>query len=62
MNANLQKFSNERDIEAGTVKIFANSVNICILSVYRAPSSNFAHFLDKLEVILNLLHSNNTQL
>ena len=59
MNIDLQKFSHERDIEAGAVKIV---VNICILSIYRAPSGNFADFLDKLEMILNLLHRNNTQL
>ena len=62
MNIDLQKFSHERDIEVGAVKIFVNSANICILSIYRAPSGNFALFLDKLEVILNLLHRNNTQL
>jgi hypothetical protein len=39
-----------------------NLPNICILSIYTAPSGNFAHFLDKLEMILNLLHSNNTQI
>jgi hypothetical protein len=39
-----------------------NSLNICILPIYSAPSGNFAHFLDKLEMILNLLHSNKTQL
>ena len=37
-------------------------VNICILTIYRATSGNFTLFLDKLELILNLLHSNNTQL
>ena len=62
MNVNLRKFSHEEDIEAGTVKLFVNSLNIFILSIYRAPSGNFAHFLDKLEMTLNLLHSNNTQL
>jgi len=62
MNIDLQKFSQERDIEAGAFKISVNSVNICILTIYRAPSSNFTHFLDKLELILNLLHSNNVQL
>ena len=53
---------NEQHIEAGAVKLSVNSLNICILSIYRAPSGNFAHFLDKLEMTLNLLHSNNTQL
>ena len=62
MNADLRKFSHEQDIEEGTVKLFVNSLNICILSIYKAPSGNFAHFLDKLEKILNLLHSNSTQL
>jgi len=62
MNVNLRKFSHEEDIEAGTVKLFVNSLNIFILSIYRAPSGNFAHFLDKLEMILNLLQSNNTQI
>ena len=62
MNIDLQKISHERDIEVGAVKIYVNSASICILSIYRAPSGNFALFHDKLEVILNLLHRNNTQL
>jgi len=62
MNIDLRKFSHERDIEAGAVKIFVISVNICILTIYRVPSGNFALSLDKLEVILNVLHNNNTQL
>ena len=62
MNVDLRKFSHKQDIEAGAVKLSVNSLNICILSIYRTPSGNFAHFLDKLEMILNLLHSNNTQL
>jgi hypothetical protein len=62
MNVDLRKFSHERDTEAGAVKLFVNSLNICILSIYRAPSGNITHFLDKLEMILNLLYRNNTQL
>ena len=62
MNIDLEKFSHEWDIEASTVKITINHVNICILSTYRAYSGNFAHFLDKLEGILNLLKRNDTQL
>ena len=62
MNVDLRKFSCEQDTEAGAVKLTVNSPNICILSIYRASSVNFTHFLDKLEMILNLLHSNNTQL
>jgi exonuclease III len=62
MNTDLGKFSHEWDIEASAVKIIVNHVNICIRSIYRAPSGNFAHFLDKLEGILNLLQRNDTQL
>ena len=58
----IQKFLHERDIEARAVKLSVNSRNICILSIYRAPSGNFSFFLDKLETILNLLYKNNTQL
>jgi exonuclease III len=62
INVNLKKFSHDQDIEVGAVKLSVYSLNICILSIYRAPSGNFAHFLDKPETILTLLHSNNTQL
>lgn len=62
MNTDLGKFSHEWDIEASAVKIIVNHVNICIRSIYRAPSGNFTHFLDKLEGILNLLQRNDTQL
>jgi hypothetical protein len=62
MNIDLRKFSHEQDIEAGAVKLSVNSLNICILSIYRAPSGNFANFLDKPEMILNPLHISNTQL
>jgi exonuclease III len=61
-NIDLWKFSQEQDTEVGAVKLSVYSLNICILSIYRAPSGNFAHFLDKLEMILNLLHNYNTQL
>jgi hypothetical protein len=52
-NVDIEKFLHEQDIEAGAVKLSVNSLNVCILSIYRAPSGNFAFFLDKLEMILN---------
>ena len=61
-NVALRTFSHEKDIEAGAVKFSVNSLNICILFIHRAPFNNFSHFLDKLEMTLNLLYSNNTQL
>ena len=52
MNVDLRKFSHEQVIEARAVKRSVNSLNIRILSIYRAPSGDFAHFLVKLEMIL----------
>jgi hypothetical protein len=56
------KFSHCQDIEAGPVKLSIYSLNICMLSIYRALSGNLDYFLDQLQMILNLLHSNDTQL
>jgi exonuclease III len=62
MNIDIRKFLHERDIEAGAVKLSVNSLNICILSIYRAASGNYALFLDKVEMIPNQIHNNNTPL
>jgi len=59
MTTDIRKFLHERDIEGGAVELSINPLNIFIVSIYGAPSSNFALFLDKLEMILNLLHNNN---
>jgi hypothetical protein len=55
----LNKFSNDQDIEACAVKLPHTIYYNCILSVYRASTGNFTHFLDKLETILNLFHNTN---
>jgi len=57
MNVDLRKFSLDHDIEVCTVKLSDTSHNISILSIYRAISGNFVHFLNKLEMILNLLYN-----
>lgn len=62
INVDLRKFSLDRDNEVCTVKVSDTSHNISILSMYRATSGNFVHFLNKLEMILNLLYNSNTQL
>jgi hypothetical protein len=36
--------------------------NICVLSIYRAPSGNFDYFLKGLDTILNFLHDTNLEL
>jgi hypothetical protein len=57
-SVDLRKFSQDQDIEVGAAKLSVYSHNICMLSIYRATSGNSAHFLDIVEMILNLLHSN----
>jgi exonuclease III len=58
---NLEKFCNDKDIEACAIKLLHNSYHICILSIYRAPLGNFTYVIKKLKTILNSLHNINTQ-
>jgi hypothetical protein len=46
----------DQTIEVCAVKLYHPSGNICILTVYRAPSGNFIHFLNILEAIFNRIH------
>jgi hypothetical protein len=47
----------DQTIEACAIKLYHPSSNICILTVYRAPSGNFIHFLNTLEAILNRIYT-----
>jgi exonuclease III len=59
---NLNKYCTEQTIEVCAVKLNINLLNICILSIYRAPGGNFIKFLHQLDSILRVLHSANTEL
>ena len=48
--------------EACAFRLLYNSYNICILTIYRAPTGNFTCFIKKLEAILCSLYTLNTQL
>ena len=48
----LAKFCKDKDFEACACKIYLNSKRLRIITIYRAPSSNFATFLIKLDNIL----------
>jgi exonuclease III len=54
---NLEDYCKDQDLEACALKLDSTFYNICILTLYRAPSGNFDHFLNRLENILNVLHS-----
>jgi exonuclease III len=49
---NLDKFCHERDMEACAISLNISNCKIIILTIYRAPASNYELFLDKLELIL----------
>jgi hypothetical protein len=57
----LEKFSNDRNIEACAIRLLFNSYNICILTIYRAPTGNFTCFIKKFGAILCSLYTLNTQ-
>jgi hypothetical protein len=56
-NVNLNEFCKEQDLEVCAVQLPFG--NICILSIYRAPSGNFSYFLNGLDAILKSLYNTN---
>jgi hypothetical protein len=58
----LDKLFNDKAIEACAVKLSYSSFNMLVLAVYRAPAGNFIHFINKLEIIMNLIYNNNSQI
>jgi hypothetical protein len=55
----INKFCKEQDPEACAVELQSSACNICILSIYRAPSGNSLFFLSGLDAILKALFNNN---
>jgi len=56
INIDLDKFSNDQDIEACAVKLSYFPYNFCILSPHWK-----LYFINELEAIINSLHNTNTQ-
>ena len=56
-NINIVKHCEEQDTEICALKLSFGVLNICVLTLYRAPSGNFSHFLLKLDNILKLLYT-----
>lgn len=48
--------------EACAIRLLYSSYNICILTIYRAPTGNFTCFIKKLEAIICSVYTLNTQL
>jgi exonuclease III len=59
---NLDKLSKDNDLEICAVKLHFSTTNIVIISIYRSPSGDLHYFLHNLELILNSLYSNTTNI
>jgi exonuclease III len=57
-NINMDRYSNEKDIEICAVKLCILSRTIVIITVYRSPTGNIAYFLDNLEAALKQVYNN----
>ena len=47
--------------EICAVKIHTNSLTMCIITIYRAPSGNFTYFLQRLDNVLKFLNTPSTR-
>jgi len=56
-NIDIAQHCKEQDIETCALKLSFGTLNICALSLYRAPSGNFINFLLKLDIILQSLYT-----
>ena len=52
-NIDLQEFCIEEDIEISAAKITSLSTMILVICIYRSPTGNFAHFIKRIDNILN---------
>jgi len=57
MNTDLSEYCKEKDIEICAVKLIINSLNMCITTIYRAPTGNFNFFLQNLDNVLQFLYT-----
>jgi hypothetical protein len=57
INVYIGEYCLDKDIEACALKLKSTFSNICILALYTATSGNFSEFLNRLESVLNILHT-----
>jgi exonuclease III len=55
-NIDVVKHYKEQDIEICALKLSFGTLNICVLTLYRASSGNLSSFLHKLDTVLQLLY------
>jgi hypothetical protein len=57
-NINIDRYSNEKDIEICAVKLHILSRTIVTITVYRSPTGNIAYFLNNPEAALKQVYNN----
>jgi exonuclease III len=57
-NINMDRYSNEKDIEICAVKLHILSCTIIIITVYRSPTAYIAYFLNNMEAAVNHIYNN----
>jgi hypothetical protein len=57
LNIDIVKHCKEQDIEICALKLSFGTLNICVLTLYRAHSGNVSSFVLKLDTILQLLYT-----
>ena len=56
-NIDIVQHCKDQDIEICAVTLSFGALNICVVTLYRAPSGNFSSFLLKLDTILQTIYS-----
>jgi hypothetical protein len=56
-NIDLSKYCKEKDFETCAIKLTVNTLNICIITIYRSPAGNFKYFLQNLDKVLQLIYT-----
>jgi hypothetical protein len=56
-NIDLSEYCKEKDFEVCALKLDIQSLNICIITIYRSPSGNFSCFLQTLNNVLQSLYT-----
>jgi len=61
-NINMDKYSEERDIEICAIRVYTPSCQTVVVTVYRSPTGDITNFLNTLETAIDKLYNNATNL
>jgi len=61
-NINIDKYSEESDIEICAIRVYTPACQIAVVTVYRSPTGDITNFLNILETTTDKLYKNTTNL